>query len=250
MQEEALAYLQTHLPPLTLAEALPALRGDWEKHAMLACYLHFFPEAFAQSQARMERDPEQEAYSPGEIEFLLLVDRHLFPLPYLVDEDLSAADPEERQWDIPIVPCGRDWYEEPDIETGWQVLLLLAGYELASYALTLDRCLDWEVLLEVVQEARAQLDRLIQRAALAPAPLSSLPLALKMVGLTTDNVWLDSTPELPAEGWSWCIEHVEILKADWEACETITRQVNKLVEWLGAEPLARLREMMICLLKW
>ncbi len=246
---DAIEFLQARRAPLTLAEALTRLRGNWEEYGMLACYRHSFPQEWGRSQARRERDREREAYSPAEIEFLQLVDRQLFPIPYLTDEDLTTADPSERAWDIPIMPCGRDWYEESSIEPGWQVLLLIAGYEL-EFELTLDRLPGWKELQAVLVEANARHARLLSRAAHAPAPFSSLPLAFQVATNSTDNLWLDSTPELPAEGWYWCIENVELIQADWEASVAITRQVNELVEYLGADPLPRLQEMLLCLLKW
>jgi hypothetical protein len=248
--QDTLNFLRTRLPPLTLAEAIPPLRTEWEQQALLACYLHFFPKEFARTQARLERDPLREAYSPAELEFLRLVDTQLFPIPYLIDEDFTALDPEERQWAIPIVPCGRDWYDEDVIEPGWQVLLLLAGYALNCFGLTLQQQPDFEQLLAVVQEAQDKMTWLLQRAASAPAPLSSLPLALKVIQLTTDTLWLDTTPEQPAEGLLWCIDNVELLRCEWEASEQITARVNELAEWLGVAPLARLRELVLCLLKW
>lgn len=246
---QAIAYLRERQLPLSLNEAIGVLREAAQEDRFLALYYHFFPKDFARSKASQVR-PAGQAYSEREIEFFELVNRQCFPIPALTDHMLVDWEGEERSPYLPIEPWGRDWWNEYDLEPGWQILLLLAEeFTLDTqthYALTLHRRPDWPEIERLLQRAlplRVSRERLENVAAQHGEPLCALPLALRVVRHDTDNIWLDTTPEMPIENVFWCVENIELLTKEWEQAAEIMQRVTGLVSWLEVDFVAQLRKV-------
>lgn len=245
---EAIEYVRERKVPLSIGEAIGIVRQTVHEDRFLALYQQFFPQEFAASQANPQR-PVNQAYSEMEAEFFRLVDRRLFPMPYLVDV-LVDMEPEERSLDIPVAPWGRDWWNAYDLEPGWQLLLLLAEeFTLENhshYSLTLHRRPEWPQLERLLQQAlgcvvtKASLER---SAALAEEPLCFLPQALQVIRHDTGNFLLDSTPDMEMGEIYWCAENVELLRDLAQEAEALLARVDQLILWLEDQPVAHFRKV-------
>lgn len=235
--------------PLRVSTAIGVLRQVVREDRLMALYRHFFPREFAASTADLVRHPGQ-AYSVRETEFFRLVHDNLFPIPYLVDYVMEELEPEERSDCIPIVPWGRDWWDEYDLEPGWQILLLLSEeFSLDGhphYSLTLHRRPDWPQILRLLRRAlgcvvpTGQLER---TAAQAEEPLCHLPLALRMVHHETGNLFLDLTPEGEMPDIFWCVDNIEALIAESQDAVDISTAVGSLITWLNKDLVKHFRKV-------
>ena len=248
---EAAEDVRARRVPLSIGESLGMVRQVVYEDRLLALYHHFFPAELAASKANPER-PVNDAYSEMEAEFFHLVDSRFFPMPFLVDYVLVEMAPEERSLDIPVAPWGRDWWNEYDLEPGWQLLLLLAQeFSLENhphYSLTLHRRPEWpqiERLLRSTLSCEVTGASLERSVAGAKEPLCFLPQALKVVMHDTGNFLLDSTPDMEMGEIEWCVENVQILKDLSEEAAKLLDQVNRFILWLEDGLVDHFREVVV-----
>jgi hypothetical protein len=142
------------------------------------------------------------AYTLFEVQFLHLVNQHLFPIPEYVFDDPCE---ENRYYGVPIEPYGLGSIYEygsvgdavVDMDLGWQLLFYLEG--------------------ELSEETE---------------PLSFLFLAIAMLDHNTGTVWLDATSDMPVDDARWERDVVEELARQFVESEEIWKKANQFVDWL------------------
>ena len=106
----------SHLVPLSMAEAiyslcqcqftldatesLDYLETQLNIYSLLALYQHYFPTEWKASQAAIYPPTDVDCHSPRELEFIVLIYTHLFPLSHWTVETAY----EQRLHSIPITP--------------------------------------------------------------------------------------------------------------------------------------------------
>lgn len=242
----ALMRLRYYQLPLTFAEATTYLRGLWNSTQLLSLYRHYFPAEFSASTASASLWAQTHdkgnsgmvkgcLYSPKELEFVRLVDEKLFPL--YVDYYLEEI---EERCDIIYIPSfGIDWWQTDisDLESGWQLLLLLADHAQVELSWNdAEGGLELKELLAEVKDHKLNWDKFKALSQAAGEPLCYLPLALDMLEHNTNNIFLDPTDEIPAEPLEWCIEDIDYLTEEYRETTTISENAQKVVDWLAASP--------------
>lgn len=235
--------------PRNVSEALEWLGKKREYNEFLYLYHQMFPNEYAASEASIEIE-ETWSYSPREVEFLFLVDEHLFPLD--IDSMSDAGMNGERVEVIYPCPYHMPWWHEPEsLSVGWQVLRLLSGIggDQALQKLSATQCLPVDVLTALGKMADALIISptvYVQRVRQicdqdASSPLSDLGLALALLLQKTGNPWLDTDPDndFLYEGYWWSIEHVKEIAADYKAAQVLEHRVGAFVEWFEVDLLMR-----------
>jgi len=237
--------------PHTVQDAIASLQALIDESAVLGCYAHFFPTAWAASTAAQSRPPDR-AYAPAEWEFFRLVDRDLFALTLDWLAELDCQGPESRTLELPVLRGGLDWTDcgSGDLRAGWELLLRLKG----DWTTDDDDEEDAEDTenephatprpVALAQRVRAlagrPLDepRLTAACATLDSPLRGLPAALLMIDHDTGTAWLDADLEQEMD-LVWTITDVTWMQTDYAAGRVIADQADDLVEWLQTPAGAR-----------
>ena len=129
--EQAVDLLHQCFELSTLSNAVEYLEQRELRYQLLSLYSHFFPQQYAQSEASVYPELDEEdgflRYTEREIEFLQLVHRDLFPLnylDYLLEERVYFIEPRS----ILVTPLGMGQLEDYemsyyDLALGDKILL-------------------------------------------------------------------------------------------------------------------------------
>ena len=207
-------------------EAVGQLAVWQESSRILALYRCYFSQQFSCSMASTQipihhREP---GYSERELEFFTLVDAHLFPLPDVMFDT-------ERLPSIPIYPQGVDWEEERDT--------MRLSLRAAMALVTDDDAMVWEPWLP--KELRAlsgerDWDQFAELCRKAKGLAARFPLLLELVGLDTDNLWLDTTWEMGWAEFPWEETAMDYLRKEWRKAQHLFGQLNPLLDAIDKHP--------------
>ncbi len=218
----------------------------------LDLYQHFFPAEFRASLQRNERcgliPLPGNAYTLFEVQFLHLVDRHLFPIPEYVFDDPCE---ENRCYGVPIESYGLGSIYEygnvgdavSDMDLGWQLLFYLIGdLPDAFFDGVFDPPMDGIFDLEI---GGGLLDRdMLQKQCEAEeGPLAFLHLAIAMLYHDTGTAWLDATFDMPIDDARWERDVVEELVRQFVESQEIWKKANQCVNWLEEDILSHFTEV-------
>jgi hypothetical protein len=253
--EQAIYLLRQCQPIYTSTNAVSYLSKRLVNYRLLSLYRQFFPEQFDRSTASIyppiNREENDSNYTEKEIEFLGLVDEHLFPLPdldFYLDGMVSLLD-------IPITPVGLRRLEDEELgyeelETGLKVFLPMSFngrsyledyFErqqqlkelwywpefIANFSLTLAEG------AHPVSVNYKQLRHLTQKT---KTPAKFFPLILQFIDLKTGNLWLDEPGGYLIDGTlttlSWSYQNVVYLKQEYHKAQLILNCVLQFIDWL------------------
>lgn len=218
-------------------DAIEYLKQKFLSYRLLALYQQFFPAEYANSLSSFyPNELEFENWhSPKEIEFLHLVNAHLFPLP---EYQLESAD-SEKFYQIPLISMGVDWLGEDfdELKPEWQILLPLSAE--GRYFIESADATEWYEyqfgvpLKTITHPNKIDIKLLIEMCDRATKPLNLLPLALQLLDYESNNVWLDICEAWETENLlPWTSENVKYLQSQWQEAEVILEQVYSLINWL------------------
>ncbi|NEO98705.1 MAG: hypothetical protein F6K58_08495 [Symploca sp. SIO2E9] len=240
-------------------DALDYLRDRFTSYRLLSLYHHFFPEEFANSQASPYPpiDQDEILYTPKEWEFLTLVNECLFPLPYLDFEEYeySPNSPNE----ILVTPLGLGWLDDEGVESlrrGFRVLFpftelgrnYLEEYDQFGeewYQEEFESPISFADIAHTHTVNSKQFRHLCHEQG---KPLKFAPLTLKLIDLSTRNVWLDESG-----GWinsycgttlTWSKQNVNYLTRKHRQAERIIDAVMEFVNWLEQDLTPRLFQIL------
>ncbi len=215
-------------------EHLGALLGRTD---ILQLYQKFFPRKYRRSQAST-RCEQPAGYSLREQEFFNLVRERLFPIA-----ELCFEEDEERLDFIPVETQALDPEGLQDWKIAWQVLfgLVQGAYANVNWN-DVQAFLPARAHLPVFVTRRAEYTlnwkRFFRRASRSDPHLKHIRAAFDCAAFETDNVWLDTTPDMLAysELPDWDADEIEWLAAQWRKAKPILRRANAVVDWLDADP--------------
>jgi hypothetical protein len=260
--EQSLQYLQSYQLPLSPKSAINYLLNISHQYQLLGLYQHFFPVEYQHSQGspdrikqELEQDLESELPSEQEREFMRLVNSKLFPLDlYWVDE---CEENSFALFQIPLEVCGINWEDAllDDFGLGRQLLILLIHPELGETTASADAAVLHKWALEQIPKDEIDFRKFKRLCALRGEPLTGAPLAIEMLEQNTNNIFLDCyDPEYICEGdREWSIANVTFWTEHWKEADAMLAQINKLLTWLEANPLANFTQLVelwkACLVK-
>lgn len=221
---EALAAL--HRCKLTSArQAIEEIAVWQEASRLLRLYRRYFPSEFARSTAGLTipRSRDEPGYSERELEFLRLVDTHLFPLPDLLFDT-------ERLPSIPVYPRGVDWDDAPE-----NLCLAIR----AVMALFVEQDFPWSNWLPPTLHVEAgELDwaKFKHLCQYGKGAVRQFPLLVELVAHDTGNLWLDTSFDCDWELFEWEEAAMNHLAREWQrACDLIA-QINCALDRINAHP--------------
>ena len=256
--EQSLQYLQSYQLPLSPLSAINYLLNISHQYQLLGLYQHFFPVEYQHSQASQERekvDLESELPSEREREFMRLVNSKLFPLDlYWVNE---CEEDSFVLLQIPLDVCGINGEGAfiDDFGLGQQLLILLAHPELVETTDSADAAVIHEWALEQILFGEIDFRKFKRLCAAKGEPLTGAPLAIEMLEQNTNNIFLDCyDPEyIGLCDRKWSIANVNFWTEHWKEADAMLAQINKLLTWLEANPLANFTQLVelwkACLVK-
>jgi hypothetical protein len=253
--EQAIHLLRQCQPIHTSTGAVEYLSKRLVNYRLLSLYQKLFPEQFNKSTASIyspvDRDENDFILTEKEMEFLGLVDEHLFPLPhldYFLEGMISPLD-------IPVTPVGLGRLEDyelgyEELETGLKVLLPMS-FDGRSY---LEDYLDrqqqlnelwyWPefstsnplTLADLAHPETINYKQLRHLCLKTKTPAKFFPLALKFIDLTTGNLWLDEPGGYIEDGClttlTWSYQNVIYLKQEYRKAQLIINVIFELINWL------------------
>jgi hypothetical protein len=243
-------WLQEYQLPATNVEAESYLEFWRSVLTLRALYATTFPQDFARSKKSFIPG-RHAAYSRQEQEFFTLVDRRRVPLSWWI---FDASEREERQYGMPVMVEGLDWWDEDasDWKLGWQLLLwllgemdaqeILAGGRYSSYRKTPPE-VDPALFETPVVQGELDLQALEARCREIKGPLRYLPQALRMLFHNTGTEILDNTPDMDVGLVEWSAESLALFAEDHRQAREINEQADSLVEWIGDDPSTRFKEV-------
>lgn len=257
--EKAIDLLQQCQAIHTSNDALEYLSSRFPRYRLLSLYYSFFESLFQTSQASPYPaiDSENINYTAKEWEFLSLVDSTLFPLPYLdYYEDII-----EPQW-IYITPLGLGWIDElgengfEHLTPGWQALLpltetgraYLEHYEIWGQQ-WYSQLLKTSISIEQIANPRViNYSQLRQTCHSKGNPFRFFPLTLKLLNLSTGNIWLDETGNWTYDYYGtallWSKENVQYLTGKFHQTQRILQITETFITWLEADLNTRFNELL------
>ncbi|MBO3458446.1 hypothetical protein G7B40_025195 [Aetokthonos hydrillicola Thurmond2011] len=218
--------LRRYQIPLTVKEGIWYLEELSEQISLLALYQELFPIQWASSTTPIIQHSYSGVYSDREIEFLELVNEHLFSLDWIED----FRDCSERHLEIPVYPQNIDWWDMDlaDLSLTKQFLVSLLGYGHPQEEWDLHFAFIPEKLIPADKIDWDKLDKLCQKAAL---PLRFLYDILCLVDHSTGCIWLDINHEI-YESLPWNKESLLYLKEQWTISQQYWQRMNEFSEWL------------------
>ncbi|MBC1236157.1 hypothetical protein [Nostoc sp. 2RC] len=233
---------------LDATESLDYLETQLNIYSLLALYQHYFPTEWKASQASIYPPTDVDCHSPRELEFIVLIYTHLFPLSHWTVETAY----EQRLHSIPITTMGIDWTMDGEIEhlkDGWQLLLPFShdGHrwlddidpegsewfdsEFAIYGITYS---------DIDHPDKIDQKELKRQCHQSNTPLKFLPIALRLLDHETKNVWLDEyandyyyqpySTSLP-----WSKASIDLLTRKWQQADRMLNCATNLIDWLEAD---------------
>jgi hypothetical protein len=244
---QACTYL-THLRvPLFHDDAVERLTRWRDSLTLLALYEANFPEAFAHSTADLLADPD-DPFGPRELEFFDLVEQHLFYFnqDWYVE---TCYDAWSLSFPIPrigveICMCNDTFDEHP---LGWQLLILLVG---ATTATTAELPVPPEVRAELsllldgpMPDGHLDWERFTDLAQTHPALGHRFVTAIAALDQSTGNVFLDQACCQDYQEAYWSQDWIDQLTVAFAEAEDLMAEANEFVEWLTADPIPRMQEV-------
>lgn len=223
----------------------------------LELYRHYFPVEFARSEAPLTIDTRSAlneggegfgAFSAREVEFFHLVNVGLFPID--IDSILTESWEGERPDNIPLEYYGHGFQiDEPEYENsrlGWQLL----AYMFSDYGTYTDfealseenpTLKPYAALLEKLDNSEAIARNLLSdlcQAEDAPAELEYLPMAIRVLDHTTQNLFIDPDDMYPVNDamWSDGQETIDLLHKEHIEAHRIMADCDILLDWIEASP--------------
>ncbi|WP_254173119.1 hypothetical protein [Planktothrix pseudagardhii] len=243
----ALQLLRQCQPIIDIESAIDYLWSKLNTYQLLNLYQELFPVEWEKSQSEIYS--ENNSHSPKELEFISLVNEYLFPIDDLIIETAY----EERLYQIPVSPKGIDWQDEEEgidaLRTGWQLLLPLSKsgrWWLETVEGTQGeawyKCTFGYSLKDITHPEKINLKLLKKLAFRATSPINAFPIALALLDLETDNIWLDQIA-CSESYWSrnielrpWKLEEVQFLTHQWNQATQLLNQAYELIEWIETDP--------------
>ena len=236
------AALDRYALPSTLEGALGYLNFFNSIFTLLRLFEAYFPKEFACSTKAIVPGVD-EAYSEREYEFFGLIDDHLFPIPWFLQD---AMERETREYSLPIVCMGREWWNDDvgEWELGWHLLLWLTGDgEVANDALT-QRCPEVAPLLKRrIKQGKLALVALEKYCSGRDGPLAFLPQALRILLHDTGCWFLDIYSEDASAYVEWTREDLDQMADHWRRATLISERADQFIEWIDADPVTHFKEV-------
>jgi hypothetical protein len=245
--KSALQILQQCQPIIDFKSATDYLLAKLNTYQLLSLYQQLFPLEWEKSQSELYS--EDENHSPKELEFISLVNEHLFP----IDDIILEGAYEERLYQIPVSPKGIDWQDHEEgidaLRSGWQILLPLsqsgrwwlesvAGDEGESWY----ECTFGYSLKDIAHPEKTNFKLLKRLARRVAPPISDLPTALALLDLETGNIWLDQSVCCESywnrnfESRPWTIPEIKFLASEWKKASQLLDKACELIDWIESEP--------------
>ncbi|PSB23345.1 hypothetical protein C7B61_00865 [filamentous cyanobacterium CCP1] len=254
---EAIYSLRQYQFIINPSKAFDYLEAQLNTYQLLVLYQHFFPSEWTASQTSLylpvNEDNSKTVFSENhhssrELEFITLVYTHLFPMSFWAVESAH----EERLQAIPITSMGVDWQMEEGIENlrmGWKLLIPFSKegrYWLDDVEPEGSEWFDSEFethqvsYKDIHHPDRIDNKRLRRLCCELTTPLQFLPLALKLLGHETENLWLDESPDemnygLYASSLPWSKASINLLHRKWKQASRILDAAYLLIEWLETD---------------
>jgi hypothetical protein len=245
--KSALQILQQCQPIIDFKSATDYLLDKLNTYQLLSLYQQLFPLEWEKSQSELYS--EDENHSPKELEFISLVNEHLFP----IDDIILEGAYEERLYQIPVSPKGVDWQDHEEgidaLLSGWQILLPLlqsgrwwlesvAGDEGKSWY----ECTFGYSLKDIAHPEKVNFKLLKRLARRVAPPISDLPTALALLDLETGNIWLDQSVCCESywnrnfESRPWTIPEIKFLASEWKKASQLLDKACELIDWIESYP--------------
>lgn len=204
----------------------------------------------------MEKDEEWLKYTERELEFLQLINDNLFPLgylDYLLEEQTYFIEPNS----ILVTPLGMGQLEDYemsycDLSSGDKALLPMStlGRENLEHwqnYLGEDCYSEWfdagfssmPTMNEIAHPNNVNYRQLRHLCFEAGSPICYLPITLKLLEQTTNNIWLDEeggwTQDRSGTTLDWSMENVNYLHKEYLKAQRILNIVGSLIDWLESD---------------
>jgi len=237
-------WLSAFLLPLNINQGSEFVALARSVREYLELYQHYFLADFQQSMRRNDKcgiiPLPGNGYTIFEMQFLHLVEKHLFPIPEYVFEDPVEGS---RCFGVPIEPyglCSLYEYGDPsevieEMDLGWQLLLYLLHqipYEYfdGMFDPPTDRIFDLAIAGEGYN-----LETLQKRCEEREGPLAFLYLAIAMLEHDTGTAWLDATNDMPIDNARWTKDDVDALAEQFVESQEIWEKAMQFIRWLETD---------------
>lgn len=218
--------LKAYQLPLTCSEGISYLEELRQSIIFLPLYQDLFPKAWQNSTTPLLQRFNSCEYSEREIEFLELVDKHLFPLDWLEDAKIDL----EKHFEIPVYSHELEWWNADfdDLEFIDRFILsfLENGYlqeEWGKYFGFIPN--------NLVSASITNYRKLKKLSECKKKPLSFFYDVISIVNHSTDCIWIDITSEdfvsLP-----WTKDSLLYLSQQWQVAQEYYQKKQQLEEWL------------------
>ncbi|WP_414571875.1 hypothetical protein [Nostoc sp. CCY 9925] len=228
-----LANIQSFKIPITCLTAIIYLENLSERVNFLSLYQKIFPEQWLESTITIDKQSHPtSAYIDREIEFIQLVNDHLFPIEYIDDIESSSE-----YNSIPVSPQRVEWWYEDFEELEYSEKFLLSlmgqGYNISQWELNFGFTPDYIALAEGIY-----FNKLVKLCRRYKSPLHYLDTAIRIIDYSTENIWLDVTCET-SDWLEWTYENIMFLNQKWKEAVSMMEKSNKLTHFLETSLPAR-----------
>lgn len=228
-----LANIQSFKIPITSLTAIIYLENLSERVNLLSLYQKTFPEQWLESTISIDKQSHPaSAYLDREIEFIKLVNDHLFPIEYIDEIEFSSEHNS-----IPVSPQKIEWWYEDfeELEYSEKFLLSLTGqgYNISQWELNFGFTPDYIALAEEIY-----FETLVKLCRRYKSPLQYLDTAIRIIDHSTENIWLDITCET-SDWLEWTYENIMFLGQKWKEAVSMMEKSNKLTHLLETSLPAR-----------
>lgn len=219
--------------PITCLTAIIYLENLSERVNLLSLYQKIFPEQWLDSTIPIDKQSHPaSAYMDREIEFIQLVNDHLFPIEYIDEIEFS---PEHNS--IPVSPQRVEWWYEDFEELEYSEKFLLSlmgqGYNISQWELNFGFTPDYIALAKEIY-----FETLVKLCRRYKSPLQYLDTAIRIIDYSTENIWLDVTCET-SDWLEWTYENIVFLAQKWQEAVSMMEKSNKLTHLLETSLPAR-----------
>lgn len=228
-----LANIRSFKIPITCLTAIIYLENLSERVNLLSLYQKIFPEKWLESTIPIDKQSHPaSAYFDREIEFIQLVNEHLFPIEYIDDIEFSYEHNS-----IPVSPQKFEWWYEDFEELEYSEKFLLSlmgqGYNISQWELNFGFTPDYIALAEKIY-----FETLVKLCRRYKSPLQYLDTAIRIIDYSTENIWLDITCET-SDWLEWTYENIMFLSQRWKEAISMMEKSNKLTHLLETSLPAR-----------